>query len=257
MREQLTFAARGPVKSAQRVLEILDYFASTRAPATLSALSSALELPKSSCLALIATLHASGYLYEVKPGVGYYPTRRWLDRATGITASDPLATKMRPIMLALSEETGETIILGKRAGDRVIYIEVVESSQTLRYAAVAGQFKPLHGTASGKALLAGMAPTERDALFHRYKFIRLTSRTISSRAALERDIQRGTDRGWHISRGENEPNTTALAVPIIIAGEVLVLVVAGMTARLSPNVNRIGAKLRAAVCGLAHGESRL
>ena len=78
-------------------------------------------------------------------------------------------------MLALSEETGETIILGKRAGDRVIYIEVVESSQTLRYAAVAGQFKPLHGTASGKALLAGMAPTERDALFHRYKFIRLTS----------------------------------------------------------------------------------
>ena len=108
------------------MLEILDYFASTRAPATLSALSSALELPKSSCLALIATLHASGYLYEVKPGVGYYPTRRWLDRATGITASDPLATKMRPVMLALSEETGETIILGKRAGDRVIYIEVVE-----------------------------------------------------------------------------------------------------------------------------------
>ena len=122
---------------------------------------------------------------------------------------------------------------------------------------MAGQFKPLHGTASGKALLAGMAPTERDALFHRYKFIRLTSWTISSRAALERDIQRGTDRGWHISRGENEPNTTAVAVPIIIAGDVLVLVVAGMTARLSPNVNRIGAKLRAAVRGLAHGESRL
>ena len=165
MRERLTFAARGPVKSAQRVLEILDYFASTRAPATLSALSSALELPKSSCLALIATLHVSGYLYEVKPGVGYYPTRRWLDRATGITASDPLATKMRPVMLALSEETGETIILGKRAGDRVIYIEVVESSQTLRYAAVAGQFKPLHGTASGKALLGGDGPNRTGRAF--------------------------------------------------------------------------------------------
>ena len=51
--------------------------------------------------------------------------------------------------------------------------------------------------------------------------------------------------------------TRARSITKITAGDVLVLVVAGMTARLSPNVNCIGAKLRAAVRGLAHGEQKV
>src|SRR4051812_8820285 len=102
------------VKSAQRVIDILEYFVLTRAPATLSALALALEIPKSSCLALIDTLQSKGYLYEVRPRVGYYPTRRWLDRATIISGSDPLVARVRPVMLALSEDFGETLIFGKR-----------------------------------------------------------------------------------------------------------------------------------------------
>lgn len=257
MRERRTFAARGPVKSAQRVLDILEYFASTRTPATLSTLSHALKLPKSSCLALIETLHASGYVYEVKSGVGYYPTRRWLDKAQTVNAHDPLIEKMRPVMRTLSEDTDETIILGKRADTRVIYLEVVESSQTLRYAAVAGQFKPLHGTASGKALLAALSVSERRELMQSYKLTRLTGRTICSYAALEREIERGIERGWHISRGENEPDTTAVAVPVVVADDSLVLVVAGMTARIAPKVDRIGSKLRAAARRLESNSASL
>ena len=44
------------VKSARRVLDILQFFAATRAPATLSQIVAGLGIPKSSCLALLDTL---------------------------------------------------------------------------------------------------------------------------------------------------------------------------------------------------------
>ncbi|MBK8008837.1 MAG: helix-turn-helix domain-containing protein [Rhizobiales bacterium] len=46
------------VKSAQRVVDIFELFAVQKKPVALSALASALRLPKSSCLALLKTLPA-------------------------------------------------------------------------------------------------------------------------------------------------------------------------------------------------------
>jgi len=128
-----------------------------------------------------------------------------------------------------------------------MYIDVVEWPQTLRYTAAAGQFKPLHGTASGKAILAGMKPDERDALLKRYKFQKLTPRTIMNKALLETEIQTGIRRGWHVSRGENEPDTIAVAVPVVTANDVFVLVVAGIKTRMERKIAHIGAKLRDAM----------
>lgn len=243
-RRSTPFGARAFVKSAQRVIDILEHFAAMKAPASLSRLASTLGMPKSSCLALLGTLESNGYMYQLRPRIGYYPTRRWLDKAQIVSTNDPLIARLRPIMSALSEATGETVILGKRAGDNVMYIEVLESAQTLRYTATAGQFKPLYGTASGKALIAAMPDEERSGLLNRLNLRRLTPRTITNRVALARDIEKGIKRGWHISRGENDPDTTAIAVPVILAGDVFVLVIAGMMTRIDRQIDSLGTKLR-------------
>lgn len=235
------------VKSAQRVIDILEYFIVSRGPATLSALSTELSLPISSCFALLRTLELNGYIYEVTPKVGYYPTRRWFDRGRIIADNDPLLTKIKPLMTRLSEETRETLIFGKRFGHQVMYIDVVEWPQTLRYTASAGQFKSLHCTASGKAILSGMDPAERSTLLDNYKFQKITPRTITQRAALEKELQVGIKRGWHISRGENEPDTTAVAVPIVVANDVFMLAVGGITSRIEKKAEKIGSMLFKAV----------
>jgi hypothetical protein len=38
-----------------------------------------------------------------------------------------------------------------------------------------------------------------------------------SQAALECEIQRGIERGWQVPRGENGADTTAIAVPTVVA----------------------------------------
>jgi DNA-binding IclR family transcriptional regulator len=235
--------AGAPVKSAQRVMDIFEFFAATRSPATLTTVAAALRMPKSSCLALLTTLSANGYLYEVRPQVGYYPTRRWLDNAQAISASDSLVRRIRPTLEALRDTTGETLILGKLSEHRILYIDVVESTETLRYTAAAGQFKPLHGTASGKAALSALAPDKRKAVLGTLDFRPLTARTITDRTMLERDIETGLTRGWQVSRGENVADATAVAVPLRIMKEIFVLVVAGPSQRLEPKLAAIGATL--------------
>lgn len=236
-----------PVKSAQRIIDILEYFMVSRTPATLSALAAQMRLPISSCFALLRTLELNGYIYEVGPKIGYYPTRRWFDRGRIIAENDPLILKIKPLMNQLSEETRETLIFGKRFGHQVVYIEVVEWPQTLRYTASAGQFKPLHCTASGKAILAGMGAAERGALLDDYKFQKITPRTITQRSALEKELQAGMQRGWHVSRGENEPDTTAIAVPIVVANDVFVLAVGGVRSRIEKKAEKIGSMLFKAI----------
>jgi len=235
--------AATPVKSAQRILEIFELYAARGEPATLTSIASALKMPKSSCLALLTTLASNGYLYEVRQS-GYYPTRRWLDKAQAITANDPLAEVIRPVLAGLREDTGETLIFGKLSDNRILYIEVVESWQTLRYTAVAGQFKPLHGTASGKAALSALPVVERTALIASLELSKVTSRTITDAAELERDIEQGIARGWHISQGENVADAAAVAVPVLLMKEVYVLVAAGPLPRMQPRLKAIGEMLR-------------
>ena len=63
-------------------------------------------------------------------------------------------------MEALRESTQETMILGKRHKDNVLYLEVLEGPQTIRYSAKVGDTKPLHSTCIGKTVLSGLKPEE-------------------------------------------------------------------------------------------------
>jgi DNA-binding IclR family transcriptional regulator len=234
----------GSVKSARRVLDIFEFFVLTQRPATMSAIAEGLNMPKSSCVALLSTLEKCGYIYSQSQH-GYYPTRRWLDYAKIIADSDPLVLRIQPTLIKLRDETGETVILGRRVEDRILYIEVVESQRMLRSTARAGQFKPVHGTASGKALLGSLSPSERHQLISKLKLTPLTPKTIIDPELLERHVAAGAARGWHVSVGENEPDATAVAAPARIVGDTYVLVVAGPTQRLEGRLDDIGKRVRA------------
>src|SRR3546814_9656544 len=72
------------VKTALRVIEIIEIFAREAKPLSLSELARHLDAPVSSCLALLRTLTSLGYLYEAGRRQGYYPTGRLLAMAKQI-----------------------------------------------------------------------------------------------------------------------------------------------------------------------------
>lgn len=229
------------VKSASRVLDVLEYFARTTTPASLARLCVELDMPKSSCHALMETLRHQGYIYWLGKEQGYYPTRRWRDLGEAITQHDPILSLVSDILRGISEQTGETAIIAKREERDVLYLDVVEPDRTLRFTASTGQIKPMHSAASGRALLSLESVAERRRLLAGAPLQSYSTHTVTELDAVLDMITAGESLGYHVAVGEYQAHTTAIAASFRFGTEGYALVVGGPTARLdSGRIEEIG-----------------
>jgi IclR family acetate operon transcriptional repressor len=235
-----------PVKTAARTLDVFEVFAAAKGPLTLTELAGRLGSPLSSCHALVRTLQRRGYVYILDERKRVYPTKRLLRVAQQIAQNDPVLDRIGPVLTALQLGTEETVILGKRQGDSVTYLEVVESRQTIRYAASPGDVKPLHSSAIGKAMLGVLPDADLAQLVSKLPLPAVTSSTIKDAAELIRDIGRGKARGFFVTRGENVPDVMAISICRIVGGEPYGVAVAGPIGRFEARSDAVVAALREA-----------
>jgi len=221
------------VKTAARVFDVINLFAEVRQPMIYSEIARRTEIPQSSCHALLQTMVAKGYLYAPGVKAGYYPTQRLLHVARDICAEDPLTLLFQPLLAALRDATGETAALATLAGTRVVYLDVMESRQKIRYSDEPGGFMLVHGSAAGKALLGALAPKARTALLDACEPLTgATDGSIADRPQLEAEVEQGVVAGWHRSGGESVEDVAGFAKGFSIHGEPFALVVGGPKARL-------------------------
>lgn len=235
------------VKTAFRVIEIVELFAREKQPLALSEIARLLEMPVSSCLGLIRTLEAQGYMYETGRRQGYYPTGRLLAMAQVIAAHDPVLDRVRATLEELRDAARETVVFGKfRAPGEVVYLEVLDAPQRIRYTAGAGETRPAYANSIGRALLSTLAPEARRRLLEGTALAPLTDATLTSADAIEAELQRAAARGWYGNLGESVPDLVGLAWPLSIGGEAYAISVAGPRYRMEPRIEEIAAMLRAA-----------
>jgi DNA-binding IclR family transcriptional regulator len=244
-------ASRSPL----RALDVFEAFRAARRPLSLSELARLADIPVSTCHGLLRALEHNGFLY----GVGareLYPTRRLWDLADEIRAHDPIAQRLEPALAALRDATDETVILGTRQGDAVLYLLVLESGQSIRYSSRAGERKPLHASAIGKALLGSLAPEALDAWLRTHALPRVTERTLVSARALRADLEASRARGWYATRGENVADVMAIAAPLDVGGAPLGLALAGPIHRMQPGEARLAKALAQCVRRLENDYGR-
>ena len=238
------------VKTAARTLDVFEVFAVVKGPLTLTELAAKLGSPVSSCHALVRTLQLRGYVYILDERKRVYPTKRLLMLAQQIAQNDPVLERIGPVLTALQANTGETVILGKRQGAAVTYLEVVESRQTIRYAAKAGDIKPLHSSAIGKAMLGVLPETELAKLVRKLPLPAITGNTINDADGLIADIAEGRARGYFVTRGENVPDVMAISIARTVGEEPYGIAVAGPIARIESHSTLISDSLQTAGDGL-------
>ena len=234
------------VKTAVRTVNLFEAFSRRKGPMTLTQIAEALSAPISSCHGLVRTLSAKGYLYTSERNRAIYPTKRLLEIATTIAAHDPVLETIVPVLEALRDETDETILLGRRQGETILYLDVIEGGQTLRYSAGAGDIKPMHSSAIGKAFLGRLNDTERAALVARLPLDLRTANTITERATLEADLAEGVAKGYFVTRGENVVDVMGLATTADVYGETMGIAVAGPLVRMEAGEAELAAQLLSA-----------
>jgi DNA-binding IclR family transcriptional regulator len=155
------------VRQAANVLELMEYFARRKRPATLAEISDDLGWPRSSTFNLVGTIADKGWLYEPRARNGYYPSPRWLMLARAVADAEPLPDAAHALVTEIADQTGETTGVAALAGTSAIFLDVVESTHSVRYFAQIGDRVPVHASSVGRAILEQHSPEERKAIYRK------------------------------------------------------------------------------------------
>lgn len=234
---------KSEINTSIRAIRLFEEFARAQGPQTLSEISKRIGSPLSTCHNLVKALQETGYLYTSKSTRRHYPTKRLLRLTETIAANDPIVPYFEVIMTQLRDVTGETIILGARQKDEVVYLEVRESQNVIRYSARAGDLKPLHSSALGKMFLGEMDEPERTELLKRMPLNKVTEKTLTDPQKLFEDLTMSREKGVYSTSGENVSEVKAFSAPVRVAGELYGLVVAGPIQRISEKADDVSARL--------------
>ena len=240
------------VKSAQRTIALFNVFAEAKRALSLAELAEAMQAPKSSCHELVQTLAHLGYITVIDGGKSYYPSRRFYDMAEQINTYNPLKQKIHDALRALRDATGETVFIGKLQGTGVVYLEVFDGTHTVRYSARSGDFKTVHASALGKALLASLDEEERNQLLADMKLKRFTENTITSKKALQEELARCTAQGIYTTVGEHVPDVMGVALPVPLRGQPYAIGMAGPTSRMQKKQKEYATALAQTVAKILH-----
>jgi IclR family acetate operon transcriptional repressor len=202
---------RYSVRAVVRVMDILDLLQDSPDGRSLLEVSKALGLPRSSAYRYLSTLETRGYVQRdgangtYRFGLAFLQT---VDRDL-----DVLAARARPVMEELRDRMGETINLGVLAGNRIVYLEILESNKAVRLAARRGDRDPIHSTALGKAIASRMSTEAVAAILAAEGMPRRTSKTITDETRYLRELTKIRRQGFAFDVGENEEDGRCVAVP--------------------------------------------
>ena len=198
----------------ERALIILEALAKAPRGMGISELSRELGMPKNSVFRILTTLYSSGYLQRDEEGRIYSLSRKIL--ALGYEALDDLSLvdKSLDVMRELRDETGETVLVGTLVGDHGVVLELVPSSQPIKFLVDVGARFPLHTAAPAKAMLAFLPKTDLEAHLQRIIFRKFTASTITSQAPFRRLLEEVRESGVAFDREEEMESLHCVAAPI-------------------------------------------
>jgi DNA-binding IclR family transcriptional regulator len=207
--------------SVQRAFELLDRIAAAGPDGvTLAQLAAAVPTAKSTTHRYVVTLLELGVLRRDVTGrlrLGV----KLVELAGVLLEGDDLRSAAEPVLQELVARTGETVHLGVRTDGYVVYIAKVESPQSVRLVSRIGARIPMHCSAMGKALLAQLDEDALAVALTRPRDVR-TVRTLTSEAALRRELDKIRAAGVSIDDEENEMGVRCIGAAVLGTGSAAV-----------------------------------
>jgi len=229
----------GEVKSAGRVLDLLELFSIGHDPLSVTEVARRLGLPKSSTQGLLSTLVGRGYL--ARDGVAYFLPPEWRDGGYVGGMRARLVSRAKPILQRMAQESQESAFLGVLVGHEIQYLAKVLSPHEVRYDASLNTLRPVYCTSIGLVILAHLDQALAARTLNRTKLEKVTPKTITSREAIDRMLIRTRRSGFAEVKDSNVLGASGIAAPVFGArGEVLgALSIGAPTARYERAQKRV------------------
>ncbi|GLS98691.1 transcriptional regulator [Sphingobium jiangsuense] len=208
----VTSASR-TIKSAHRVLEILEYFDQDRRHATVMDMSRTLKYPQSSTSELLRCLTRLGYLHYNRFRRTYSPTARVALLGAWVK---PSLFRGGPVLSAIdeiAEETNETVLLSTNANYVVQHLHVLHGNAEGAIDAHGGDTRPVLHSPQGRLLLSSYRNEHIRSAVHRLnadepdpaRHVKISD-VVSELSALR-------EKGWIIAQEEDGTGCVAVLLP--------------------------------------------
>ena len=155
------------IKSAERVLHVLEFFDSSRTKATVMEISRQLGYPQSSTSELLRCLVKMGYLNYDRYRRTYEPTARVPLLGAWVQPGLFRHGHLLPMLDEVSRRCGQTVTLSSMVGLDVQYIHVVPAPDAALPSVVQGGSRSLLHSSTGRLFLSYRSDTSVRELVHR------------------------------------------------------------------------------------------
>ena len=214
-------------------MSLLRCFAANRTELRLVELTRMVGLNKTTTFRLLTALESAGMIERTPGEDAYHLGPELMALGSLALGSSGLRLACRPVLQDLAAETRETATIEVLVEDQVLILDEITGSHVIGALPSLGTRWPVHTTSTGKVLLAHM---DEDQL-GKHLAARLeaaTPRTITSRPAFLRELERVRERGYATNDEELEAGYVGAAAPVRTADGTVIgaLSVGGPKARL-------------------------
>lgn len=182
--------SRSSIQVIERMMNLIDVLADHDGPATLKQLALDTELHPSTAHRILNALVTRGFVERSDQGA-YRLGIRLLELGNIVKSRISVREAAMSAMLKLHGRTGESVNLGMRDGDEIVYVERTSSGRSaVRVVHIVGARAPLHTTATGKLFLAEDSTTQVREYAARTGLPGATPNSLTTINALEKDLER-------------------------------------------------------------------
>lgn len=200
--------------TADRALDILGMFSESRLSISAADLAAEFRVARSTAYRYLQTLTASGFVEE-DPRGGYRLGLRVFELSRLARRSYGLSEVAVPVLQDLAHATGESALLTRRSGDRVVCLEKFDSdAHQVRLTYERGSALPLNAGASAWIVLAWESPELVAELVRASKLTRFTPQSLTERKEISARLERIREDGYAVTHGELDPDVVGVAAPV-------------------------------------------
>lgn len=202
------------LSSVTNAVRVLKAFTSTEREWGVSDLARRLDIGKSTVHRLLTTLTDEGMLDQDIETGRYRLGLVVYDLAGALTTQHDLHEAVLGPMSSLRARTGETVQVAVLDGRQVVYVERLDSPNTLRMFLEIGRRNSAHCSGTGKALLAALPRDDLARLLKGWELVEKTPHSITSAKQLRSELAKIRTRGFAENRHESEVGVISVAAVI-------------------------------------------
>ena len=201
-------------RTVGRVLRLLELVADKRSPIRLVEISAELGMPASSAHVLAKQLVKYNYIRS-DDDRRYSQSTALVALASKVMGGTQLVTAARPYIKSLSEETGESVYLGMRTNEGIVYVDAIEGTSGLVSRTPLGSLRPSHASSAGRIFLAYAIPeTELSTFLGKAPLRAYTPKTPTDRVELKRLLERIRVEGYSVNEQALSERVCGVSAPI-------------------------------------------